>query len=496
MGGSVLTVVGLGPGDDRYLSRETIAALQATERRWLRTVRHPAAGWLRDSGLVFASCDDLYERYDDFDRVYQAIVERLLEGLAAGPLVYAVPGSPLVAEATVRLLTERLPPGRLRILPAMSFLDLCYQRLAIDPLACQLTILDGLAVNSWPAGLGNCLITQVHSRMVASEVKLALANYVGDEQVVTVLRRLGTSGERVGQCRVFELDRLTDIDHLTTVYLAAGPDCQHWRRSARPLVGIMAGLRAEDGCPWDRQQTHRSLGRYLIEECYEVLAAIDSGDQKNLCEELGDLLLQIVFHARIAEENGHFSFDDVVRAICDKMVRRHPHVFAGGEAGDAAAVLANWERIKQQEKPPGGSRLDGVWPGLPALLRALKLQEKAADAGFDWPDWQSAWPKIGEEMQELIGELAGENPDSEAVTAEVGDLLFAVVNVARKLGVEPELALQAANRRFARRFAEVERQVAGRGGRWGDFSLAELDQFWEMAKCREAEKIVFEVDSD
>jgi MazG family protein len=253
------------------------------------------------------------------------------------------------------------------------------------------------------------------------------------------------------------------------------------------LLDIMARLRdPAGGCPWDREQTFATIAPYTVEEAYEVADAIERGDLGDLKEELGDLLLQVVFHARIAEEIGAFSFDDVARAIADKMVRRHPHVFEDAHYRDVAEQTASWEAIKAAERASKGkntSLLDDVPAGLPALTRAVKLTKRAARVGFDWPSTAEVLAKLREELAELEVEIdAGEQAKARE---ELGDLLFVVANLARKLDVEPEDALRSANAKFARRFAYIERAL-GAGGRSPDQSdLAEMDGLWDEAKAAE-----------
>lgn len=252
----------------------------------------------------------------------------------------------------------------------------------------------------------------------------------------------------------------------------------------RDLLQIMADLRTEDGCPWDRKQNHHSLRQYLVEEAYEVVAAIDQGDDEALVEELGDVLLQVVFHSRIAEEEERFDFDRVVNGIAAKLIRRHPHVFGKGEAADASEVRVMWEQIKRNEKMNRGEERAGqpyqVDHALPALLRSYKLQKKAAAVGFDWPCVQGPLEKIEEELAELIE--ARESGNRAAVEEELGDFIFSVVNVARFLKVNPEVALGKANNKFSERFSYVMQQAEKRGRSTADYSLEILDKWWEEAK--------------
>ena len=250
------------------------------------------------------------------------------------------------------------------------------------------------------------------------------------------------------------------------------------------LKSIVARLRAPDGCPWDREQTHASLRTALVEETYEVLAAIEASDDENLCEELGDLLLHVVMHAQMASEEGRFNFDDVARGIGEKMVRRHPHVFGEDRLADSAAVLVRWEEIKRQEKARAGrvgepppSRMDGLPPSLPALMRAQKLQEKAAKVGFDWPDIRGVQEKVREEIAEI------ERATPETVGEEIGDLLFSAVNLARWHRLDAETTLRHATDKFARRFRHVEAALRARGQAWETASFEELDTLWNEAKA-------------
>ena len=254
------------------------------------------------------------------------------------------------------------------------------------------------------------------------------------------------------------------------------------------LIAIMAALRdPETGCPWDVEQDFRSIAPYTLEEAYEVADAIERGHLQDLKEELGDLLLQVVFHAQMAREQGAFGFDDVVRSICDKLIRRHPHVFAGEKVESAAAQTESWERLKAAEKAvhgPAGT-LDDVPLALPALTRAAKLGKRAARAGFDWPDAAGPRGKVAEELAELDEAVAGGGP-ADAVEGEVGDLLFALVNYARHLGVDPEAALRRSNEKFVRRFRHVERRLTEAGAIGA--GLEQLDAWWEEAKAAEGER--------
>lgn len=254
------------------------------------------------------------------------------------------------------------------------------------------------------------------------------------------------------------------------------------------LIRIMARLRGDGGCPWDREQTHESIKPYFVEETYEALEAIDEGDPDKLREELGDVMLQVVFHARMAEEAGLFGVADVLRTINEKLVRRHPHVFGSVEANTAQEVLFNWEQIKQAERKRAAgtaSVLDGVPRELPALLRAHRLQEKASRVGFDWAEVGPVLTKVEEELGELRAALQAESPAR--IEDELGDLLFSLVNLSRFLSVNPEEALRKTIARFIRRFRYIEEELAARGSSPAQSSLQEMDALWDRAKANDRE---------
>ena len=483
--GSV-TIVGLGPGPFGCISLETWDVLRQANPLLLRTAIHPTVAELRMRQVKFESYDAVYEQGEDFETIYAAIAADVLRRAQAGQdVVFAVPGSPMVAEKTVGLIrtgaAEQQVP--LRILPGMSFFELLCNRLGVDP-QIGLTIVDAQEVAALPADLSTGLVvTQVFNPFVASDLKLSLMERLADEAAVVVARHLGLPDETLDQVPLYELDRRTDFDHLTSVYV---PPCLHCQEtfSLDPLVDVMARLRSPGGCPWDNEQTHATLRRYIIEEVYEVLEAVDEQDPAHLCEELGDLLLQIVFHARMAEEKGEFSMQDVVDMVTEKLIRRHPHVFGDISVRDAAEVIVNWDAIKRREKSvKPRSALDGIPKGLPALLRANKLQQKAAKVGFDWDGIAPVWDKVAEELAEL--REATQSGDPGRIGDELGDVVFAVVNLGRFLGVEAEVALNGTNNKFLRRFQQVEAAVKSKGLHWRELDLSALDELWEEAKATE-----------
>jgi len=248
------------------------------------------------------------------------------------------------------------------------------------------------------------------------------------------------------------------------------------------LRAIVSLLRSPEGCPWDREQTHESLRAGLLEEACETIDAITKADDANLREELGDLLLQVVFHTDLAAERGAFTLEDAAQHTCEKLIRRHPHVFGDGDASDTQAVLRQWEQIKREEKGASASIMAGIPRALPALIRAANIQKKAARVGFDWPDTTGVIDKFREELAELSVELESGNPQK--LEHELGDVLFTAVNMARKIGVEPELALEHANQRFITRFQHMEESAAAHGQKLEDLTPRDLEELWESAKSQ------------
>ena len=470
-----VVVVGLGPGDPSYLSAAATDAISAIGRRFLRTARHPSA----HLALPAETFDDLYETAPRIEDVYEGIVERLVREASGSEVLYAVPGSPLVAEHSVVLLRAR-PDVDVEIVPSLSFVDLAWARVGVDPIEAGVRLVDGHSFRIEAAGVtGPMLVGQCDSRNVLSDIKLA----VDEGPRVTVMQRLGLPGEKVFEVDWDDLDRAVEPDHLTCMWVP---------RLAAPVASelvrfeeLVRTLRAR--CPWDMRQTHRSLTRHLLEETYEVLEAIDelSGGGPNhdeliadrpgrasgyehLEEELGDLLFQIAFHATLAAEQGEFTLADVARGVHDKLVERHPHVF-----GPAGSPVPNWEEMKKEQKGRS-SVMEGVPGNLPSLLYSFKLQSKAASVGFDWKDAAGAWDKIREELDEL--EQAIGSASESGVNDEMGDVLFSIVNVARHLGVDPEAALRDAAAKFRHRFTAMEVLAERRG-------VPVNDDLWEEVKA-------------
>jgi tetrapyrrole methylase family protein / MazG family protein len=478
-----IVVVGLGPGGRDHVTVDTLEAIDRAAHRYLRTSIHPSADLVPDA----TTFDHLYDTADTFERVYTEIADALADAASEhGEILYAVPGSPLVLERTVRHLLGR-DDVECDLRPAMSFLDVAWARLGIDPVEAGVRLVDGHEFATAAAGeRGPLLVAHTHANWVLSNVKLAVDEAAGDESV-TILHALGTPDERIVEVPWAELDRTIEADHLTSLWiphLAAPVGAAYVR-----FHQLTRTLREQ--CPWDIEQTHASLVPHLLEETYEVVDAVhglDSDDpttDEHLIEELGDLLYQIEFHATIAEQEGRFTIADVASGIHDKLVRRHPHVFGElvGTDLDTDEVLTNWDEIKRTEKGRT-SVFEGIARSMPALAYAAKVGAKASKVGFDWPDVDGAFAKIAEETAELHAAIA--DPDSaapgDAMADELGDLLFAVVNVARHLRIDPELALRAATDKFRSRFEGVERLARERSIELRGADLSTLDALWDEVK--------------
>ena len=477
-----ITLLGLGPGDPELLTRQAWQILHALPEIYLRTRQHPAVLGMPTS-LQIHSFDEVYEKEDSFTNVYAHIVEQVLElGKRPQGVVYAVPGHPFVAEATCPEIARRAAINGLpvHIVEGLSFLEPTFTALNIDPLP-HMAIVDALTlaealVPPFPPD-APVIIAQIHSVSVASGIKLTLMEIYPDEHPVKLVHAAGSKQQVVESLPLYEIDRSTHIGLLTTLYL---PPLQAGS-SFEAFHEIIARLRAPDGCPWDREQTHQTLRSHLLEETYEALSALDSDDPIHMREEFGDLLLQIVLHAQIAAEAGEFTMAQVIKGIYDKIIRRHPHVFSNWQVDGVGHVLQNWEKLKAAERATNGESqkglLDGVALALPALTQAQEIQGRAARVGFDWPDIQGVVDKINEECREFITA-----PDDLARAAEIGDLFFALVNLARRTNIDAESALREANLRFRRRFAHIEHAARQQGRALSDLSLDEMEALWQAAK--------------
>jgi tetrapyrrole methylase family protein/MazG family protein len=480
-----ITILGLGPGNPSQMTREAWEVVNTAQEIWLRTRQHPTIAAF-PACLDLESFDDLYDDGESFEDVYAGIVEKILTlGQREQGVIYAVPGDPFIAETTGPEIARRarLAGLEVRIVNGLSFLEPAFTALGLDPFP-QITLMDALELsqrNLPPFPVDKpALVAQIYSRLVAAEVKISLTGLYPDEHLVKLVHAAGTKVEIIEEIPLHEIDRSPHIGLMTILYIPAlSPGS-----SFEAFQEVVARLRAPDGCPWDREQTHESLRSHLLEEAYETLAAMDLDDPRKMAEEFGDLLLQIVLNAQIGSEEGGFSMRDVLKGIHDKIIRRHPHVFGDEQVGDVKGVLQNWEKLKADERKTNGEAqkglLDGVPLALPAMIQAQEYQDRAARVGFDWPQIEGVMDKIIEEIGEI--QRAG---NSAELTDEIGDLFFALVNLARWKEVDAESALRGTNQKFRLRFAHIEQIARQAGKKLPDLTLDEMEAAWQEAKTLE-----------
>jgi len=485
-----ITIIGLGAGDLEQLPLGIYKKLLQTEQCYVRTADHPVIGDLKREGINFTAFDGIYEKHDQFEAVYEEIAETLLHEASNRSVLYAVPGHPMVAEKTVQLLLEKGSALgiAIKLEGGQSFLDPLFQAVRIDPIE-GFQLLDGTDLSPDDLHITqHMIIGQVYDAFSASNVKLTLMEKLPDDYEVYIVTAAGSSQEKVTKCALFELDRQMELSNLTSVYVPPVKDEALQYREFSKLRRVIAELRGPDGCPWDKKQTHESLKKYLIEEAYELIDSIDEGDDEGMVGELGDVLLQVMLHSQIGEDEGMFTIDDVIEGITAKMIRRHPHVFGDVEVNGEEDVLVNWQKIKEDEK--GGetkalkSILDGIEKSLPNLLRAEEYQKRAAKVGFDWDEVSEAWKKVREEVQELEEEILSPNRDVERIKSELGDLFFALVNISRYYDIQAEEAVYKANQKFHQRFTYIEECIQRADKKFEDYTLEELDSYWDEAKAK------------
>ncbi|EJT6171600.1 nucleoside triphosphate pyrophosphohydrolase [Clostridium perfringens] len=482
----MLKIMGLGPGAYEALTIGALKELKNNKNIYFRTEKHPTVDFLKDEGIKFESYDHAYEKYDSFDDVYKYIAEDLITKIKDDEdLIYAVPGHPLVAEKSVINLIELCKENNIQyeVLPAVSFVDAMMEALQVDPIE-GVKIIDAFDMkNQILDKRVGTIITQVYNNFIASEVKLRLLEGYEDDTEIIFVRAAGVEGlESIRKISLYELDWQEDIDYLTSIYI---PKDLGNKKDFQDLLDIIETLRNPGGCPWDREQTHESLKSALLEECYEVIDAIENEDEDALIEELGDVLLQVVFHASIGKEDGYFDIMDVIGGISNKMINRHPHVFGNEEANTSEQVLVNWDEIKKEEKgiKTLTEEMQNIAKSLPATTRAYKVQKKAKKVGFDWDDVNCAMDKVKEELNEIKEVYNCE--DKSIIEGEVGDLLFACINVARFLEVDGELALDKTIKKFIKRFSYIENEAIKNNKNLKDMTLEDMDKLWEEAKTSE-----------
>lgn len=481
-----ITIIGLGPGDVGSLTLQAVEYISNGDKVFLRTKEHPTVNFFKDKNISYKSYDYVYEQENSLDDVYKIITKDLLQSVKKyGKINYCVPGNPILGEKTVSMLMNLREKGELEleIVSGMSFIEAVIVSLNIDIMN-GFKVIDGLEFSEVDLDINSHnIIAHVYNKELAADAKLKISEVYGDQYEVVVIKSAGIkSQEKIVKIPVHKLDKLEWIDHLTSIFIAKKGENHKNLYDMNNLIMIMEKLRSEKGCKWDIKQTHESLREYLIEEAYEVVDAIDNEDIDLLCEELGDLILQVVFHSQIAKEEGYFNIWDVLNGICNKLIFRHPHVFGEVEVKNDKEAIDSWNNMKDKEKNISTctQRLRKVTKGLPSLLRSYKIQERAADVGFDWDNISGAFSKMEEELLEVKEVYKG--VDKLRIEEELGDLLFAVVNVCRFVNVNPEAALNITINKFINRFEYIEKQSQLLGKDLNDMTLEEMDKFWQNAK--------------
>lgn len=455
------------------LTASASKAIQSADRLFLQTALHPSVEAVRALNAAFSSMDDLFETCEDFDRLNEAIAERIV---SAGDCVYVATGSIFSSQLPVVQQKAEERGVSVSVLPYVSVSAAAFPAL---PQARELSAHD--LPNAFDPEQ-SYVVCEIDSRLIAGEAKLALTEYFDDELAVSI-SSIGKNGDYESRLiPLCELDRQDAYDASTCLYLGGLPYEQRKRHTLEDVMRLVRRLRAPNGCPWDREQTHASLKNALLEECYELIDAIDEGDNNHICEELGDVLLQFALHAVIAEEQGAFTTQDAATDLVEKLIYRHPHVFGEVRVSGSGDVLKNWDALKMQQRKQDTQAevLKSVPRSFPALLRSRKVQKKAADVGFDWANAEEAFFKISEETAELDEAMRS----GEHIAEEMGDLLFAVVNVARLLKLEPEFLLMEATDKFIGRFETMEQLAILRGMVLKEMTLEQMDLLWDEAKKR------------
>lgn len=475
---NMIAVAALSTGDASLLTGQVTSALQDAKILVLRTGQHPVTGWLKAQGIAYETLDALYEQSADFDTFNRAAVNRILTLSERSAVTYAV--SDVRTDATVAALRQAISePSRLILLPGVSHAERCLSLLGFPTAGIRLYAAEDYRKARVSPG-EPLLLSELHSRECAGECKLNLMRMLPDDTRLSFFTGSSDGALQVSSVSLFELDRQPAYNHLTACYVPAMPLLARERHDLDDLVAVMEQLRAPGGCPWDREQTHESLLTNLLEECYEFIGAVRDGDSDHMYDELGDVLLQVVFHAQIAHEHGDFSMDDVTTAITRKMIERHTHIFGSAHAETAEQVVDNWEAIKRSQRGirTVSEAMEDISNGLSSLMRADKVQHKAAKVGFDFPDALSALQKVHEEADE-IAECLQNNDDPEL---ELGDLFFSAVNVCRLCKKNPDIALYAATNKFLNRFRNMENSIQKAGKSIEHLTLSEMDVYWEAEK--------------
>lgn len=480
-------ILGLGPGNVDSLTMGVVDKIKNGNRNYLRTKKHPTVEFFTENNISYETYDYLYEKEDEFKDIYQYMADDLIEKAKKyGTINYLVPGNPLVAEMTVDILLKRENEEiKIEVISGISFIEPIIELVKRDPIN-GLKIVDGTRFNISDIDINlDCIIAQVYNMRIATDIKLKLSEVYGDEYEIYLIDSAGIkSEEEILRISIYELDRVKDVGHLTSIYIPKVDKINKKIYNINDIVDTVEILRSDEGCPWDRKQTYESMRECVLEEAYEVVEAVDEDDIDGLVEELGDLLLQIIFYAQIGLEYGEFNLHNITTNLNEKLIYRHPHVFNRKKLAKSDEMMYNWDKLKFEDRniTTYTDILKDV-PKLPSLMSSYKIQERASKAGFDWNSVDGALDKVREEYYEVIEAIDDiEGGDVGEVEEELGDLLFAVVNVCRFFNVNPEVALNKTINKFITRFEFMETKVEQMGNELQDMTLEEMDKLWDEAK--------------
>lgn len=471
-----ITVVALGPGSPDLVTLGALKQMKKAKKLLLRTSRHGAAELLAEENIVYNSLDSLYEQSVDFDAFAENAVKAVMLLAQSFAVTYAVADP--AGDVTVSLLKAR-SGNHVRILPGVP-LSAPFLASALPNLPLLVSSAVDLRVVNAQQPL---CVFELDNRVLAGEVKLKLLPKYGESAQVKFFPPSETSSRKYSEISLTELDRQPHYNHTAGFVILPKPMLERTRFDTEDLLALMRRLRAKDGCPWDREQTHQTLAKYLVEEANEAACALLDEDWEEAADELGDVFLQLAFHAVVGDEYGTFSWEDMLRAICLKLIRRHPHIFGDQKLNTAEEVLVNWDRIKKEERGGAepGQRMEQVPRGLASLLRAEKVQKLAAKAGFDWNKPEEALEKVHEEADELLKALLS----GRGALEELGDLFFSCVNTARLMGISADQAIHFTTEKFIKRFIWMENAIKNDEKDWNLLTSNEIGVYWERSKAED-----------
>lgn len=464
-------IVGLGPSDADQLTKKALEAIHSGRKNFLRTDQHESVNYFKDNEIPYLSFDGLYQKLDSFDQIYTRIYQELIQAAEKEDINYLVPGSPMIAEKTVKMLLDKLGPDQYEVIQGLSFLEPVFTLCQLDPVE-GFILVDGdnFHWTDFNPHLAN-LVTQVYNARILADLKLSLGEIYGDDHEVFLVSDAGLKSQKVDRVKVHALDRC-QASYQTSLLVPKLAQKKNWQ----DLAKVMEELRGRHGCPWDLEQTHESICPDMIEESYEAVDAIKSGDLDQMVEELGDVLFQVYFHSQIAYEEGEFNLYDIWTQVTNKLIHRHPHVFDQEKYDEG-----NWDRIKDQSRgfKTFAQRLEDI-RGLPALMRAQKITYQTGKIGFFWKDAQEVFSCVQEEMDELAQALA--EGDSNHIQEEIGDVFYSLVNLCYALNYTAEDIMHQACKKIIHRLAKMEELAMKDQLDFQHLDFNQLENYWKLVK--------------